>query len=147
MPAGPQQAADAQHTDPLSALQGNPDPTLTSNLSQPAAQPSLRHETDATPSAHLEGAQKPLQDAANQSAQRQPDDGLQHAQQEASTSGQADLQVRFADVGCGFGGLLVRLSPLYPDRLMVGMEIRDKVSLPHQNLFHDITHAGQCRHV
>eukprot|EP00898_Chlorokybus_atmophyticus_P007061 jgi/Chlat1/7356/Chrsp59S06977 len=35
--------------------------------------------------------------------------------------------VRFADVGCGFGGLLVRLSPIYPDTLMVGMELRDKV--------------------
>ena len=46
----------------------------------------------------------------------------------SGSQGQADLQVRFADVGCGFGGLLVRLSPLYPDTLMVGMEIRDKVS-------------------
>ena len=36
--------------------------------------------------------------------------------------------VRFADVGCGFGGLLVRLSPLFPNDLAVGMEIRDKVS-------------------
>ena len=30
--------------------------------------------------------------------------------------------VRFADVGCGFGGLLVRLSPLFPDQLAVGRE-------------------------
>ncbi|KAL3155083.1 hypothetical protein ABBQ38_011146 [Trebouxia sp. C0009 RCD-2024] len=51
---------------------------------------------------------------------------LQHEQ--AESSGRADLQVRFADVGCGFGGLLVRLSPMYPDKLMVGMEIRDKVT-------------------
>lgn len=36
--------------------------------------------------------------------------------------------VRFADVGCGFGGLLVKLSPLFPDTFMVGMELRDKVS-------------------
>jgi len=36
--------------------------------------------------------------------------------------------VRFADVGCGFGGMLVKLSPLFPDHLAVGMEIRDKVS-------------------
>jgi tRNA (guanine-N7-)-methyltransferase len=36
-------------------------------------------------------------------------------------------QVRFADVGCGFGGLLVKLSPMFPDTLMVGMELRDKV--------------------
>ena len=36
--------------------------------------------------------------------------------------------MRFADVGCGYGGLLVRMSPLFPDKLMLGMEIRDKVS-------------------
>lgn len=33
-----------------------------------------------------------------------------------------------ADVGCGFGGLLTGLSPLLPDSLVVGMEIRPKVS-------------------
>ncbi|ERM93489.1 tRNA (guanine-N(7)-)-methyltransferase [Amborella trichopoda] len=38
------------------------------------------------------------------------------------------LLVRFADVGCGFGGLLVRLSPLFPTTLMLGMELRDKVT-------------------
>jgi tRNA (guanine-N7-)-methyltransferase len=37
--------------------------------------------------------------------------------------------IRFADVGCGFGGLLVGLSPLFPDKLMIGMELRDKVIL------------------
>eukprot|EP00884_Botryococcus_braunii_P022675 jgi/Botrbrau1/9091/Bobra.0305s0001.1 len=37
-------------------------------------------------------------------------------------------EVQFADVGCGFGGLLVSLSPLYPETLMVGMELRDKVT-------------------
>ena len=36
-------------------------------------------------------------------------------------------EVRFVDVGCGFGGLLVKLAPLYPDTLMLGMELRDKV--------------------
>jgi len=34
----------------------------------------------------------------------------------------------FADVGCGFGGLLVALSPLFPDTLMLGMEIRVQVT-------------------
>ncbi|KAI0076486.1 putative methyltransferase, partial [Panus rudis PR-1116 ss-1] len=34
----------------------------------------------------------------------------------------------FADVGCGFGGLLIALSPLFPDTLMLGMEIRVQVS-------------------
>ncbi|XP_070565669.1 tRNA (guanine-N(7)-)-methyltransferase-like isoform X2 [Ptychodera flava] len=36
--------------------------------------------------------------------------------------------VKFADIGCGYGGLLVELSPLFPDTLMLGMEIRVKVS-------------------
>ena len=39
----------------------------------------------------------------------------------------APRRIRFADVGCGFGGLLVGLSPLFPDTLMIGMELRDKV--------------------
>ena len=38
--------------------------------------------------------------------------------------------MRFLDVGCGFGGLLVRLSPLFPDTLMLGMELRDKARPP-----------------
>ena len=45
-------------------------------------------------------------------------------------TGDTDLEqprVRFADVGCGFGGLLVQLSPYYPETLMLGMELRDKV--------------------
>lgn len=37
-------------------------------------------------------------------------------------------RVEFADIGCGYGGLLVTLSTMYPDILMVGMEIRVKVS-------------------
>ncbi|CAM6081944.1 unnamed protein product [Calypogeia fissa] len=43
-------------------------------------------------------------------------------------SGAPDLKVRFADIGCGFGGLLVKLAVIFPDKLMVGMELRDKVS-------------------
>merc|ERR1711969_516436 len=41
--------------------------------------------------------------------------------------GQAAKRVEIADVGCGFGGLLVGLAPLFPDTLMLGMEIREKV--------------------
>jgi len=36
--------------------------------------------------------------------------------------------VEFADVGCGYGGLLVGLSTIYPDTFMLGMEIRVKVT-------------------
>ena len=35
--------------------------------------------------------------------------------------------VEFVDIGCGYGGLLVSLSPLFPEKLMLGMEIRVKV--------------------
>jgi len=53
-----------------------------------------------------------------------------------------DQRVEFADVGCGYGGLLVALSPLFPRVFMLGMEIRTKVTeyvkqritaLRHQN--------------
>ncbi|XP_069087022.1 tRNA (guanine-N(7)-)-methyltransferase [Pleurodeles waltl] len=37
-------------------------------------------------------------------------------------------QVEFADIGCGYGGLLVELSSLFPNTLMLGLEIRVKVS-------------------
>lgn len=33
-----------------------------------------------------------------------------------------------ADIGCGFGGLLVALSPLFPQKLILGMEIRVQVT-------------------
>lgn len=33
---------------------------------------------------------------------------------------QLSKQVEIADIGCGFGGLIVALSPLYPDTLMIG---------------------------
>eukprot|EP00042_Codosiga_hollandica_P045051 m.452048 g.452048 ORF g.452048 m.452048 type:complete len:257 (-) comp56925_c0_seq4:1111-1881(-) len=36
--------------------------------------------------------------------------------------------VRFLDVGCGYGGLLVELGSMFPDHLSLGMEIRVKVS-------------------
>eukprot|EP00252_Welwitschia_mirabilis_P026824 TRINITY_DN8947_c0_g1_i1.p1 TRINITY_DN8947_c0_g1~~TRINITY_DN8947_c0_g1_i1.p1 ORF type:complete len:347 (-),score=40.00 TRINITY_DN8947_c0_g1_i1:287-1327(-) len=38
------------------------------------------------------------------------------------------MKIRFADIGCGFGGLLVSLSTIFPTKLMIGMELRDKVS-------------------
>ncbi|KAI6129927.1 putative methyltransferase [Pisolithus croceorrhizus] len=34
----------------------------------------------------------------------------------------------FADIGCGFGGLLIALAPLFPDTLMLGLEIRVQVT-------------------
>ncbi|KMT11852.1 hypothetical protein BVRB_5g105480 [Beta vulgaris subsp. vulgaris] len=37
-------------------------------------------------------------------------------------------KIEFADIGCGFGGLLISLATLFPEKLMIGMEIRDKVT-------------------
>lgn len=37
-------------------------------------------------------------------------------------------KIQFADIGCGFGGLLISLSTLFPENLMIGMELRDKVT-------------------
>ena len=34
----------------------------------------------------------------------------------------------FADVGCGFGGLLIALAPLYPDTLMLGQSSRPSIA-------------------
>lgn len=39
-----------------------------------------------------------------------------------------DARVTIADVGCGFGGLLVDLAPLFPQELILGMEIRVQVT-------------------
>lgn len=36
-------------------------------------------------------------------------------------------EVRVADVGCGFGGMSVALSEIFPDKLVLGLEIRDRV--------------------
>ncbi|KAI9698921.1 MAG: tRNA (guanine-N(7)-)-methyltransferase (tRNA(m7G46)-methyltransferase) [Candelina mexicana] len=37
-------------------------------------------------------------------------------------------EVEVADIGCGFGGLLIALAPRLPNTLMVGMEIRTQVT-------------------
>jgi len=42
--------------------------------------------------------------------------------------GEKEAKITFADIGCGFGGLLVRLSPLFPKELIIGMEMRAQVS-------------------
>lgn len=36
--------------------------------------------------------------------------------------------VTIADIGCGFGGLLIQLSPEFPEELILGMEIRVQVT-------------------
>lgn len=50
--------------------------------------------------------------------------------------------ITVADVGCGFGGLLVALSPLLPDDLIIGLEIRAQVT----QYVHDRIMALKAQH-
>jgi len=46
-----------------------------------------------------------------------------------------DKKVTIADIGCGFGGLMFALSPLFPENLILGMEIRVQVTeFVHQKI-------------
>uniref|UniRef100_A0A0C9PIN7 tRNA (guanine-N(7)-)-methyltransferase n=1 Tax=Fopius arisanus TaxID=64838 RepID=A0A0C9PIN7_9HYME len=47
---------------------------------------------------------------------------------EDENSSGSSRQVEFADIGCGYGGLLVTLSRMFPKTLILGLEIRVKVS-------------------
>lgn len=47
---------------------------------------------------------------------------------EAAEKSQEPPRVDFVDVGCGFGGLTVRLAETYPQKIVLGMEIRTKVA-------------------
>lgn len=44
------------------------------------------------------------------------------------TTGQMTKEVTIADIGCGFGGLMIDLSPAFPEQLILGMEIRVQVT-------------------
>lgn len=44
------------------------------------------------------------------------------------STGKMSKQVTVADIGCGFGGLLIDLSPAFPENLVLGMEIRVQVT-------------------
>lgn len=47
---------------------------------------------------------------------------------EGAEAQHAGDSVKFADIGCGYGGLMIELSPQFPEKLMLGMEIRYKVA-------------------
>ena len=40
-----------------------------------------------------------------------------------------ERQVEILDIGCGYGGLLIQLAPHFPESLLLGLEIRVKVSV------------------
>ncbi|CCX30638.1 putative methyltransferase-domain-containing protein [Pyronema domesticum] len=45
-----------------------------------------------------------------------------------AAEGSTQAKVEVADIGCGFGGLLVALAPKLPNTLMLGLEIRTQVT-------------------
>ncbi|KAF9162584.1 tRNA (guanine-N(7)-)-methyltransferase (tRNA(m7G46)-methyltransferase) [Actinomortierella ambigua] len=47
--------------------------------------------------------------------------------EEGGVTQDSGKKVEFADIGCGYGGLLIALATVFPDKLMLGMEIRVKV--------------------
>jgi tRNA (guanine-N7-)-methyltransferase len=47
---------------------------------------------------------------------------------DSSLNGKESISPSILDIGCGFGGLLLHLSALFPDKLSLGMEIRSQVS-------------------
>lgn len=53
-----------------------------------------------------------------------------------TTSTPSHPLVEVADIGCGFGGLLVGLAPAMPSTLVLGLEIRDHVTEFVQNRIH-----------
>lgn len=43
-------------------------------------------------------------------------------------NGKSGISPSILDIGCGFGGLLMHLAELFPEKLSLGMEIREQVS-------------------
>ncbi|CAG8528036.1 7342_t:CDS:2 [Racocetra persica] len=58
-------------------------------------------------------------------------------------------KIEFADLGCGYGGLLFSLSTLYPETLMLGMEIRVKVEeyVREKIIALRLQHPGQYQNI
>ena len=61
---------------------------------------------------------------------------------EASSSTAGQKKVEFADVGCGFGGLLISLAPQFPDTLMLG-EFADKCLILFDRLLISFLHLDR----
>lgn len=58
-------------------------------------------------------------------------------------TGEMNKKVTIADIGCGYGGLLIDLSPEFPEELILGMEIRVQVT----NYVEDRIIALRANHV
>ncbi|KAJ1832522.1 tRNA (guanine-N(7)-)-methyltransferase (tRNA(m7G46)-methyltransferase) [Coemansia sp. RSA 2711] len=89
---------------------------------RPSAQDwSAYYPTYFRPSAHSDAKRPSSPSGTHSQAKRGP------AAAAETLAAAEPAKVEFADIGCGYGGLLVALAPLYPNTLMVGMEIRTKL--------------------
>ncbi|KAF3904374.1 hypothetical protein AA313_de0210322 [Arthrobotrys entomopaga] len=61
------------------------------------------------------------EDAVNDKTEVDPSPPIDGIQMDAK-------KVEIADIGCGFGGLLISLAPTFPETLILGMEIRTQVT-------------------
>lgn len=61
---------------------------------------------------------------------------------------QLSKQVEIADIGCGFGGLIVALSPLYPDTLMIGKSEQYTINIQDSpsSLFYHVWRSNYNHH-
>jgi tRNA G46 methylase TrmB len=55
----------------------------------------------------------------------------------------SDKKVEFADIGCGYGGLLIALAPLFPETLMIGMVNISKLAVTALRSLYSCSLASQ----
>eukprot|EP00762_Andalucia_godoyi_P002680 ANDGO_03423.mRNA.1 tRNA (guanine-N(7)-)-methyltransferase len=55
-------------------------------------------------------------------------------------------KVTMCDVGCAWGGMLVRLAPLFPDEVFLGIEIRDRVAEFAKGRMEDLREKNPLRY-
>ncbi|KAF2034820.1 hypothetical protein EK21DRAFT_107450 [Setomelanomma holmii] len=69
---------------------------------------------------------------ASRKKEQAPNEGLQilndNDEEEQRNAIAISKDVKIADIGCGFGGLLFAMAPKFPDTLILGMEIRTSVT-------------------
>ncbi|XWS47067.1 hypothetical protein CRYUN_Cryun14cG0121500 [Craigia yunnanensis] len=56
-------------------------------------------------------------------------------------------KIQFVDIGCGFGGLKISLSTLFPETPMIGMELMDKVTVKERILGSRVANPGPYQNI
>lgn len=125
-------------TTPLAMSSEPPttDPSTPTAASPPPKRRKVDKRTYRADTARLEAAKLPKKKFFRQRAHANPfsdhhleypscPDAMDWSKHYPNVS---DPVVTIADIGCGFGGLLMALSPIFPEKCMLGMEIRPAVT-------------------